>query len=310
MPKCYLNWEVKMGSTFEVKVLTSSKDRLILELEIAGFEGIVDSSYDELDISSLEASETIESLLNQGDNLPLTIYLSSNDELNDCKAFLDSRSYGVNYSVNEIDNSIWQTAWEESASSFVTERFAVSVDGQELNNRGLIPLSVQSLGVFGSGQHATTKGILNLLETIDLSGKSVLDVGTGTGILALAAEKLGADTVCATDIHEDAVAAACQNRDLNECRFDVLECSIPDTQDLYDVIVCNILPPVVTNLLADFSSKLNMNGSVLIAGFHEGNVDTVMDEAKRLGWCMKKSMSVRGWLALHLQLDRKSESFL
>ncbi|NOX62113.1 MAG: 50S ribosomal protein L11 methyltransferase [Chloroflexi bacterium] len=122
---------------------------------------------------------------------------------------------------------------------------------------------------FGTGMHPSTTLILQLLERHMRPGRRVLDVGTGSGILAIAACKLGASHVDATDIDPDAVRVAQENARTNKVsdRVRVWEGSVPDSGE-YDLICANILAETLADLIlhADLSERLTPNGVLLLSG--------------------------------------------
>lgn len=199
--------------------------------------------------------------------------------------------------VQRIPSYIWQQAWEPLARDFETDEFVVHITGGEPLTSRKQPIWIEPGKAFGSGQHATTKASLKLLEQIPV-GQSLLDVGTGTGILAIAGEKLGYRRVVATDIDQDAWHSARRNREANHAKFQLCQDSLPPGDEAFDLIVCNILPPVVNHMMPDLLPRMNPGGYLLIAGIHRANARLVLDTASWLNLKMENEYEERGWLAL------------
>ena len=119
---------------------------------------------------------------------------------------------------------------------------------------------------FGTGLHPTTQQCLEALSTLPLEGKSALDVGTGSGILAIAAAKRGASPVVAVDTDSLAVGAARENAVRNGVAIPVGEGSAADVPGRFDVVIANIVSPVLQRIAPDLAARLSGGGTLLVAG--------------------------------------------
>jgi ribosomal protein L11 methyltransferase len=124
---------------------------------------------------------------------------------------------------------------------------------------------------FGTGGHGTTEGCLTALERVLQGGETVLDVGTGTGILAIAARKLGAGRVTAIDIDPAACAETLKNLALNgiDDGVDVLEGGIESAGGRYDVITANLRTPLLVDLMEKMMERLSGHGVAIFSGILE-----------------------------------------
>lgn len=128
---------------------------------------------------------------------------------------------------------------------------------------------------FGMGDHATTSMCVDLLEGVVKPGDRVLDVGSGSGILALAAWRLGAPFVTACDIDPNSVAAMLDNRDRNaaEGAIHVFRGSLDGARGTFDVIVANIVAPVLIPMLDGFRTRLGPGGFLVLSGVSDTRTD-------------------------------------
>ena len=141
--------------------------------------------------------------------------------------------------------------------------YRLSAMGKKKSHQGNCRLLSSPAWPLGTGQHATTTLCLTMLE--QMQGASLLDVGTGTGILAIAMKKLLGDqlaVVDATDIEADAVAATKANSQLNRVKIDVSKGSVPRNKR-YEIVVANILSVVLLRINEDLTSAVAPNGTLV-----------------------------------------------
>jgi ribosomal protein L11 methyltransferase len=145
---------------------------------------------------------------------------------------------------------------------------------------------------FGTGSHPTTRLCLEALEAAPPQGLLVADLGCGSGVLGLASLLLGADAVLAADTDSLAVRATEGNRTLNDCSEQRLKVALGSVETLQallagrraDLLLCNILAPVIEALSPGFESLIAPNGRALLSGL-------LVDQAPRL----KEALKIQGW---------------
>lgn len=151
----------------------------------------------------------------------------------------------------------------------VGEKFRVLPPGHSISTDGRIDLIMQR-GAFGSGEHETTISCLELLETLeDLQGRRVLDLGSGTGILAIAALKLGAASVLCVDIASEAVESARTNCEINQVsdRASHLVGTLADVEeDPFDLVLANIYGDILLSVAAPLATLTATKGDLLLSG--------------------------------------------
>jgi len=159
---------------------------------------------------------------------------------------------------------------------------------------------------FGTGQHPTTRLTLTLMEESIFEGAEVLDVGTGSGILSIAAVKLGAERVTAIDIEPGVIPVARKNASLNDVEervtFIAGDISEVPPEPKYDLVACNILTRVNVLLLPDLRERLKPGGIALFSGVLIGEDDRMKDACRREGYEVLETIEEEMWLALRCRL--------
>ena len=156
---------------------------------------------------------------------------------------------------------------------------------------------------FGTGHHATTFQMLKHQGQLDHAGKRVLDVGSGTGILAIMAHLLGAKEVEAFDIDDWCVENGNENFDLNGLSTRMGLGTIRDVnpQGPFDIVLANINKNVLLDEMEIYANLLISQGYLLLSGFYSEDIQDLVDVAKPLGLELKHSSTKDNWAALILQ---------
>lgn len=148
---------------------------------------------------------------------------------------------------------------------------------------------------FGSGTHPTTAMCIQFLQDLNLDGKVLWDVGTGSGILAIVAAKLGAQ-VQAVDIDPVAVRVARENMALNDVHFSVQQGSLEHLEGTPDVVVANIVAHVIGPMLKDVRSVLGPKGFFIAAGVIEERDPEILSLAQDAGLRLLRRTQVGEWV--------------
>jgi ribosomal protein L11 methyltransferase len=184
---------------------------------------------------------------------------------------------GFSCEFAHLETTLWQEGWKESFRPITTALFYLYPPWEEtVCPAGKIPLIINPGMAFGTGQHATTQLSLEALENVGSDRERnahchLLDVGTGSGILAIASSKLGYTSIDACDIDPDSLRAVEENCALNQVDHinswrGSVQPHLQDRQHYYHVIIANILYPVLEELLPDFVRLLATNGVVILSG--------------------------------------------
>lgn len=164
---------------------------------------------------------------------------------------------------------------------------------------GDLPLYLDPGMAFGTGTHATTSLCLHWLEQLVQPGSRVLDVGTGSGILAIAAHRLGAGQVVGIDIDPVAVQVARENAAKNEADIDLRQATIDQVEpDEADLIIANIIASIIIDILPDVDRRLKSGGRFLASGIIAEKKQAVLDAMTTAWFLPLEVREENGWVAI------------
>ena len=204
---------------------------------------------------------------------------------------------GTELTLHYVEEADWANAWKAFFKPMRVGRHLVVTPPWETPDLGPddIPIVIDPGMAFGTGSHPTTQLCLAGLEDFVRPGHSVADVGTGSGILAIAAAKLGAVSVIANDNDTLAVKIAQENADVNEVNVLAQE-SLPDGQ--YDVVVANILADVIIGLGPDLYERLLPGGTLIASGIIDTRAGGVQASLEALGLTHLETRRQGEWVAI------------
>ena len=174
---------------------------------------------------------------------------------------------GYSYAISEIEEQNWNAEWERNFHPVIVDAFcAVRADFHEPIPNVEHEIIITPKMSFGTGHHATTYMMMQQMRELDFIDKTVFDFGTGTGILAILAEKLGASNVAAIDIDTWSIENAKENFEKNNCRkiYIHLSTTIPSQQ--FDIILANINRNVILEYMPHLKHSLTQKGKLLLSG--------------------------------------------
>lgn len=276
-------------------------------------EGVVDSLDLDHEFGLAETADLFERL--GGDTSPVSVYKYSREALEDLQARADQEFHEkVKCSLHEMETKQWLDGWKDSFKAFATERFFVFPPWDRVAPPdGKIPLEIEPASAFGTGQHATTRLCMGLMEKISsewirdgvtLSRMSLLDVGTGTGILAIGGQLLGFGEVRATDIDDDAVVAARQNAAVNGLDLRVTKESVPEVGE-QDLVLANILAVVLGPMLPKLARVTRRGtGRLVLSGILAEEAETMVELARAQGLDLVARETMEDWAGLTFQRTR------
>ncbi|MDA9463008.1 MULTISPECIES: 50S ribosomal protein L11 methyltransferase [Enterococcus] len=209
--------------------------------------------------------------------------------------------------VSEVEESNWATAWKKYYHPVRITRLLTVVPSWESyqTNDPLEKIITLDPGMaFGTGTHPTTSLTLQALESTLRGGETLLDVGTGSGVLSIAAKHLGAKEVYAYDLDEVAVRSAKENMDLNEVAKDVHVSAndlLKGIEIESDVIVANILADIILLMIPDAWRLLKQTGTLIVSGIIEEKKEMVLAAMEEQGFVVDQVFQQKDWYAIMLK---------
>lgn len=207
----------------------------------------------------------------------------------------------VDYKVQEIENQNWNKLWESNFNPIeVGGQCYVRATFHESKPDFPYEIIIDPKMSFGTGHHQTTSMMLQYILENDFEGKYVLDMGCGTGILAILASKKGAKAVLAVDYDEICVESVAENSGLNHVDNIEAVCgSFEMLKDrLFDTILANINRNILLEQLPQYALSINKNGELYLSGFYEQEDLTMLrDAAESLGFEFISKKVLNNWCA-------------
>jgi ribosomal protein L11 methyltransferase len=192
-----------------------------------------------------------------------------------------SGSIEMDYTLEEKENVDWIKTYQESVQPIEAGKFYIFPSWYEAKEN-FINIKIDPALAFGSGHHATTFSCLTAISDYVQTDDTVIDVGCGSGILGLAAKKLGA-IVALCDTDPISVESCKENFTLNEELYDKLwEGSIDKTDDTYDVVIANIIADVLRFIAKDLKSATKEGGYLILSGILDKKEELVKESFKDL----------------------------
>lgn len=226
--------------------------------------------------------------------------------LSDVRRLVRQISANAEIRFRLIGEENWNEKWKCSLSPIeVGQRLVIRPSWTEYENRdGRIEIRIDPKMSFGTGYHETTRLTLRLLENCVQPNCSVLDVGTGTGVLAIAAAKLGAAKAIAVDNDEWSILNATENVTANGLSNSVrvLDISLADlAEDDFDIITANITLATIFDLLPEMLKRLKPSGTLLLSGLLKDDENVLNGELVNRGLNVTTKLIENEWLAVAAQ---------
>lgn len=263
---------------FKVEPLQPGAEILIAELGYAGFESFVET--EEGVTAYIQKAEWNEDIL---------------EDIN----ILNSEEFEINFSHSEIEQVNWNEEWEKNFDP-------IEVDGRCTVRAPFHPkknfeyeIVIEPKMSFGTGHHETTFMMLQFILQNDFKGKSVLDMGCGTAVLAILTKMRGASEIDAIDNDEWCYENSIENIERNNCEN--ISVQLGDASLLgnkkYDTIIANINRNILLNDMESYVKCLNKGGSLFLSGFYDDDLPVITDCCNNLSLEFVENKQKNKWVA-------------
>jgi ribosomal protein L11 methyltransferase len=272
-----------MSTTIQVSIDVldeAVKDILIAELAALGFDGFEETETGLLSYIALagfdgELTSGLEELVNR---------------------------YGLTYTSNAIDKQNWNALWESNFEPVLVDDFVGVRANFHDSFNGAVEhdIIITPKMSFGTGHHGTTYSVMQLMRGIDFKGQSVFDFGTGTGLLAILAHKLGAGDILAVDNDDWCIENASENIIVNNAQsIEIHKVDNAKLNKKFSIIIANINKNIILDNLAFLAEATVPGGVVLLSGLLVEDEPEIESACAALGWKHQKTRIRNNWIALH-----------
>ncbi len=264
---------------FSVSPRNPATEILIAELGNVGFESFVEN--DNGVIAYIQKQEWSYKILDQ-------LFI------------LDSPEFEISFSHHEVIQTNWNKEWEKNFNPIQVDG-QVSVRAPFHENPSLnFDIVIEPKMSFGTGHHETTHMMIQHLLALDLNNKKVLDMGCGTGILAIFSEIKGAKPIDAIDIDSWCYQNSIENVQRNDCHhITVLKGDASLLKgNKYDLIIANINRNILLSDMKTYTDCLHEKGILLLSGFYKEDLTIIEDEVTKYGLIFQKMIQKNNWVAL------------
>jgi ribosomal protein L11 methyltransferase len=206
---------------------------------------------------------------------------------------------GYQYDISKVEEQNWNEVWERNFHPVIVDDFcAVRAHFHEPVKAVEHEIIITPKMSFGTGHHATTYMMIEQMRSIDFQNKTVFDFGTGTGILAILAQKLGAASVTAIDVDEWSIENAIENLERNNCSDIDLQLStlIPSIQ--FDIILANINRNVILQYMPYLKETLKYGSLLLLSGLLAADEIDISKACASHNISLQKKLEKGGWISL------------
>ena len=227
-------------------------------------------------------------------------YAKDNMDVLDAIYVLNSGEFEITYTFNDIEQTNWNKEWEKNFNPIVVDNLVtVRAPFHETPNTKF-DLIIEPKMSFGTGHHETTHMMIQHILKNDFKNKSVLDMGCGTGVLAILAEKVGATKLDAIDIDNWCYLNSLENVERNNCKsISVFEGDVALLKEkAYDSIIANINRNILLADIGAYAKCLNKNGTLFLSGFYKEDIPLLEAECNKHHLKLQETLKKGSWISL------------
>ena len=237
-----------------------------------------------------------------GVNAYIEAKLFKEDDLKNLLLLIPDSNENIRYETSFIKDQNWNKQWESNFEPvLIADRVYVRAPFHNRRTEFQHEIIIEPKMSFGTGHHATTALMIQLMLEVDMKEKMVLDMGCGTGILSILADKLGAKKIMAIDIEEWAYTNSLENCERNNAdHVSVFKGDVSLIKDSkFDIVFANINRNILLNDLQSYSVSLNLGGNILLSGILATDKEIINQCAVTCGLTYLAEAIENNWLALH-----------
>lgn len=210
------------------------------------------------------------------------------------------KDYDLKYSIEILAEQNWNSTWEQSYEPVIVGDFCtVRATFHEIEVSTLYDIIITPQMSFGTGHHATTRLMIQMMRDIEMKNRHVLDFGTGTGVLAILAEKIGATAVYAIDNDEWSYRNAVENVDANDCKYILVEQDVLDNlSGSYHVVLANINRQILVKYMEQMAELMKKDGTLLLSGILLEDENIIRKKAEASGFSYEDKAEEGNWLCM------------
>lgn len=214
----------------------------------------------------------------------------------------------ITYAITEPEDKDWNEEWEKNFFQpiVIEDRCVIHSTFHKDYPKAEYDIVINPQMAFGTGHHETTSSILGELLDADLKGKSVLDMGCGTSILAILASMRGADPVTAIDIDDWCVNNSRDNialNNINNITVELGDASLLEGRKPFDVIIANINRNILLNDMAAYTACMHKGSEIYMSGFYVQDIDAIRSKGESLGLKFVHYREKNNWAAVKLIME-------
>lgn len=212
-------------------------------------------------------------------------------------------SYQLTYQHQVIAPKNWNAEWESSYQPVIVDAIAaVRAHFHKPIKDVKYEIIITPKMSFGTGHHATTWQMMKLMQQVNFSNKKVFDFGCGTGVLAILAEKMGANSILATDIDDWCIDNTNENIVMNNCKhIKAVQSDVPPIGEIFDIILANINRHILLQFMKQLSLILQPSGFLFVSGFYTDENHLLIKAANNYGMQLLQTSERQNWSSLMLQ---------
>lgn len=282
---------IYLGYTFTITPRDPATEILIAELGYAGFESFTETSHGV--IAYIQKEEAFP----YGEALDFEKLLTTIQILN-------SNEFKITYTAEEIEQVNWNEEWEKNFEPIeVDGKCAVRAPFHEKTGVEF-DIVIEPKMSFGTGHHETTYMMIKHLLKLDLKDKKTLDMGCGTGVLAILAEMRGAHPIDAIDIDNWCYLNSIENAERNSCKHITVyegDASLLHTKN-YDFIIANINRNILLQDIPAYAKILTDGGTLLLSGFYTEDIPLISEKCNEHGLYFVSNYERNNWVACRFEL--------